>query len=193
MSTQRGANRTMPASDTDRAAVWQRWFRGFGEGAGVSIPETRSSNALAGVVVSLRGHARVAGSPGITAPLMTIIWLAWVWISSPATACCRGIRGLRACDKWSRETIADRVATRSLYSDHRFGPLAGPENLASSPPRCGAGDRRLSVPNRCFPLHTPILPVRSHLRPTLPQAPAGEVRWAERHDGKRDLYFQHAA
>jgi hypothetical protein len=27
----------------------------------------------------------------------------------------------------------------------------------------------------------------------LPIAPAGQVRWAERHDGKRDLYFQHAA
>ena len=47
--------------------------------------------------------------------------------------------------------------------------------------------------HRSSPPHIPTLPVRTHLHPTLPQAPAGEVRWAERHDGKRDLYFQHAA
>jgi hypothetical protein len=38
-----------------------------------------------------------------------------------------------------------------------------------------------------------ILPGSAHLHPTLPQAPAGYRRWAERYDGKRNLHFEHAA
>jgi len=33
----------------------------------------------------------------------------------------------------------------------------------------------------------------AHLHPALPLVPAGKRRWAERYDGKRDLYLQHAA
>ena len=196
MSTQRRANRTMPASDTDRANVRERWFRGCGERAGISILETRSSSALAGAMELPWGQRPVAGGPGIMAPLVTIVWLAWVWFSSLATTCRRGSRRLRTCDAQSLGATADRVAKRSLYPDHRFETLAGSENLSSSPPHRGAGNRRLSAPrgaHRSSPLHIPILPVRLNLRRPLPQAPAGKVRWAERHDGKRDLYLQHAA
>jgi hypothetical protein len=166
MSTQRRANRTTPAIDDDCVAVWFRWFRGCGEHAGTSVPAVKTC----GILTSLR-----------TAPLMSIVWLAWVW--------------LKTCDERSQESI-DRVATNSLHSDTCFETFAGLGSLRGSPPLQGAGDRRLSVPQATrmsSPLHIPNIPVRARLQATLPQAPAGRVRWAERHDGKRDLYFQHAA
>ncbi len=166
MSTQRRANRTTPAIDNDRAAVWFRWLRDCMERAGISIPEARTGSALASLT---------------TAPLMSIVWLAWAWLHS--------------CDETS-QTSTSRVATNSLPSDTCFETFAGLGSLRGSPPRQGAGDRRLSVPQATrmsSPLHIPNIPVRAGLQTTLPQAPAGRVRWAERHDGKRDLYFKHAA
>jgi hypothetical protein len=167
MSTQRRANRTTPAIKNDRAGIRCRWFRGRGGRTGISIPETRTGCALAS---------------SVTAPLMSIFWLAWIW--------------LHTSDVMSQEATTDRVATNSLYSDIRFATFTGLGCHSSSPPLDGAGERRLSVPrgtHRSSLPRIPSLPVRSHLRRPLPQAPAGEVRWAERHDGKRDLYFQHAA
>ncbi len=166
MSTQRRANRTTPAIDNDRAGVWFRWFRGCMEHAGASVSAAQTSSILA----SLR-----------TAPLMSIVWLAWAW--------------LRRCDEKS-QTSTFRVATKSLPSDTCFETFAGLGSLRGSPPRKGAGGRGLSVQRvtrMLSPRHIPIIPVRARLQTTLPQAPAGLVRWAERHDGKRDLYFQHAA
>ncbi len=166
MSTQRRANRTTPAIDNDRAAVWFRWFRGCGGRTGISIPETRTGSILA----SLK-----------TAPLMSIVWLAWAWLHS--------------CDERS-QTSTFRVTTNSLPSDTCFKTFAGLESLSGSPPREGAGERGLSIPQatrRSSLPHILIISVRARLHRPLPQAPAGRVRWAERHDGKRDLYFQHAA
>ena len=180
MSTQRRANRTSPAIETDRVDVGCRWFRGCRGRTGISIPETRISSLLASQALPQRQRA-VAEGPGITAPLMSIIWLAWAWF--------------RSCDERSQASTF-RVATKSLHTDHRFETFAGYESLSSSPPPGGAGGCRLPSrrsTHRSSPPHIPTLPVRSHLRHALPQAPVGEVRWAERHDGKRDLYFQHAA
>lgn len=118
-------------------------------------------------------HRRVHG---LTAPLMPIIWLVWAWL-------------------FSRETTI-WVATKSLFSDYRISALAGNISRRSSPPPGERGSLAAYFPrtaHRSSLPHIPILPVRTRLHPTLPNAPAGEVRWAERHDGKRDLYFQHAA
>jgi hypothetical protein len=166
MSTQRRANRAAASIEVDRLGVWYGWIRGCMERAGTSVSVARTG----GLLTSL-----------ITAPLMPIIRLALAW--------------LRTCDEGSR-VATFRVATNSLYQDYCFETFAGLGSLSGSPPRDGAGGRRLSVPqatHRPSLPHIPFLPVRTHLHPTLPQAPAGEVRWAERHDGKRDLYFQHAA
>jgi hypothetical protein len=180
MSTQRRAKRTTSSIEIDRVDVRRRWFRACMERAGISVSAARTGSALG----------------DITAPLMSIFWLAWVWFSTPATkACRRGPRLLRTRDKGSRETT-DRVATDSLLSDHHNETLARLDCRSGSPPPGGVGSRGHSVPRgtrRSSPLHIPFLPVRTRLRPTLPHAPAGEIRWAERHDGKRDLYFQHAA
>jgi len=119
----------------------------------------------------------------LTAPLMSIIWLAWVWLC--------------VCIQESQTAMTDRKATNSLLSDHDIEILASQSNGSGSAPpgRVRAGSPTgLRVSHRLSLRYDPnLLPVRAHLLVTLPIAPAGEVRWAERHDGKRDLYFQHAA
>jgi hypothetical protein len=119
----------------------------------------------------------------LTAPLMSIIWLAWAWLGS--------------CDESSQVAITDRKATNSLLSDRQNETLASQDSGSGSAP---PGRTRsvfpsgLRVSHRSSLRYVPnLLPVRAHLHSTLPIAPAGEIRWAERHDGKRDLYFQHAA
>ena len=119
----------------------------------------------------------------LTAPLMSIIWLAWVW--------------LRFCEEESQTVVTDWKATNSLLSDRQKEILASQDNGSGSAP---PGHIRsvfpsgLRVSHRSSLRYVPnLLPVCAHLHPTLPIAPAGEFRWAERHDGKRDLYFQHAA
>lgn len=157
--------------------------------------QRRASQTIAAIEVDRAGVWH-----GITAPLMSIIWLAWAW--------------LMYGDQESRTMSTDWEATNSLLSDYRNETLASQESLAVSPPGATAatapplghpapasrwrarglsGPSNLRVTHRSSLRHVPILPVRAHLHTTLPIAPAGEVRWAERHDGKRDLYFQHAA
>ena len=130
----------------------------------------------------------------LTAPLMSIVWLTWAW--------------LRLCGG-SPRTAADRVATNSLLPDSHNDTLAWLDSRSASPPlgdtaatnTCcwgppgRAGVRRPSArgTHRSSLRHDSLLPVRARLHPTLPIAPAGQDRWAERHDGKRNLYFQHAA
>ena len=133
----------------------------------------------------------------LTAPLMSIIWLAWAWFSAIATKNCRrGTGELSRRDAGSLKTTA-MEATNSLLSDHHNEPLARLNSRSGSAPpgRTGANDpSSLRVIHRLSLRYVPKpLPVRAHLQTTLPIAPAGEIRWAERHDGKRDLYFQHAA
>ncbi len=119
----------------------------------------------------------------LTAPLMSIIWLAWAW--------------LQGCDEASQTVVTDRKATNSLLSDHDHETLAASSNRSGSAPpgRLSAGPPPgLRVSHRSSLRYVPnLLPIRVHLHSTLPIAPAGIIRWAERHDGKRDLYFQHAA
>jgi hypothetical protein len=119
----------------------------------------------------------------LTAPLMSIVWLAWAWLCS--------------CDESSQIAVTDRKATNSLLSDRLNETLASQDNGSGSAPPGRIGSvfpSRLRVSHRSSLRYVPnLLPVRAHLHSTLPLAPAGEFRWAERHDGKRDLYFQHAA
>jgi hypothetical protein len=92
----------------------------------------------------------------------------------------------------------DWVATNSLLSDSHNETLARQDSRSGSPPPGRVGDRAPSALRfllRPSLRYDSLLPVRSHLHTTLPIAPATRRggRWAERHDGKRDLYFQHAA
>ena len=119
---------------------------------------------------------------GITAPLMSIFWLMWAWLFSG--------------DKRLPITTT-REATDSLLSDRHNETLALVNSRTVSLPG-GVGIRgpsALRVTLRSSLSYDSLLPVRTHLHTTLPIAPVTRQggRWAERHDGKRDLYFQHAA
>lgn len=124
-----------------------------------------------------------SGLRRLTAPLMSIVWFAWAW--------------LRSCDEASQVSATDWVATNSLHSDHDKETLASLNSGSGSAPpgrASAASQAGLRASRRTSLRYVPnLLPDRAHLHTTLPIAPAGEVRWAERHDGKRDLYFQHAA
>jgi hypothetical protein len=119
---------------------------------------------------------------GVTAPLMSIIRLAWAW--------------LLGSDAGMSPGAQDRVATNSLPSDHRSKTLARLRSRCGSPPMRAAG--RIEEPSGSATpwsstLHSPKLPARTRLHLPLPHAPAGQNRWAERHDGKGNLHIQHAA
>jgi hypothetical protein len=106
---------------------------------------------------------------GQTAPLVSILWSAFAW-----------------------------MATKFLRSDHLLGQLVRPVLQAD---RRGAPTPRVrsraalstqASPRSSLP-HIPYPSGSARLHPTLPHAPAGYRRRAERYDGKRDMYFQHAA
>jgi hypothetical protein len=116
-----------------------------------------------------------AVAKGRTAPLLSIFWSAMAW-----------------------------VATKFLHSDHLTRQLIRPvleaDRHGSPPPRvrsCAAlgkqASPRSSIPHIAYP------PGFAGIHRTLPQSPFGlqarngHSRRAERYDGKRDMYFQHAA
>ncbi len=118
---------------------------------------------------------------GRTAPLLSILWSAWAW-----------------------------VATNFLHSDHHTRQLVRPVSPADrrgSPPppvrsRAAQGkpaSPRSSIPHIPYPsglvsIHrTSPQGALRRLRRLAPQAPDGQHRRAERYDGKRNLYLQHAA
>ncbi len=106
---------------------------------------------------------------GRTAPVLSILWSALAW-----------------------------VATEFLHPDYQYRQLVRPvlkaDRRGSPPPRvrCRAALGKLASPRSSLPhIAYPSGPVYLH-RP-LPNAPAASCRRAERYDGQRDLYFQHAA
>jgi hypothetical protein len=85
------------------------------------------------------------------------------------------------------------LATNSLQPDHLFAQLAPfveQDIRRGSPPT-----RKPNRPAGFRSSHrlTPIPSALATVHPSLPNYPAGKCRWTERYDGKRDLYFQHAA
>ena len=91
--------------------------------------------------------------------------------------------------------LGTRVATISLYLDYRLVSVVRQDIRRGSPP-LGAG-RRTRVSSKTTHgsslRHIPSPSGTARLHLTLSQDPAGYRRRAERYDGKRDLYLQHAA
>lgn len=79
-------------------------------------------------------------------------------------------------------TYRAKVATNSLQKDHRSIRLV----RQGQPPQGSTAYRHPLSPSS-------ILSGSARVHPTLPQDPAGNRRRAERHDGKRNLHFKHAA
>jgi hypothetical protein len=175
MSTQKRENRWQRMSCVERAGA-------FGN------PGDRLSllGRQARVFPSLAHIARYvcAIASGETAPLLSILWSAWAWF--------------HASDKDLSPEAPEQLATKFLQSDCPIGQLVQPVikvNRRGSPPS-GAGRRGAlgmpASPRSSLP-HIPCPSGFARFHHTLPQAPAGIHRRAERYDGKRDMYFQHAA
>jgi hypothetical protein len=146
--------------------------------------QTRCTDRMGAGCIPLPGPiARYvcAAAKGRTAPMMSILWSALVW-----------------------------VATKFLHSDYHIRQLGQPllkaDRRGSPPPRvaCRAplgrqtalgkqASPRSSIPHISYPSGSERLHRILPHGPIGPQAPAGSNRRAERYDGKRDLYFQHAA
>ena len=166
MSTQKRENGVTPATKTCR--------RG---------PRCRSqlikSTDRAGVgcipLPALIARYVCAAANGQTAPLVSILWSALAW-----------------------------MATEFLHSDHHIGQLVRPvlkaDRRGSPPPRvrprAALGKQaspRSSIPHIPYPSGFVSIHRTLPHGPSRPQAPNGFSRRAERYDGKRDMYFQHAA
>ena len=122
-----------------------------------------------------------AAATGRTAPLMSILWSALAW-----------------------------MATKFLLSDHHIRQLDRPvlqaDRRGSPPPRVRSraalgkqASPRSSIPHSSYPSGLVCIHRSLPQDPVGPQgpigskAPAGYRHRAERYDGKRDMYFQHAA
>ena len=92
----------------------------------------------------------------------------------------------------------ERLATNSLQLGHRTIQLVRQDFRRiphCSPPTRAAGKGTTGTPatrRSSLPL-SPAPSVLERLHPPLPHNPAGQCRWTERYDGKRDLHFQYAA
>ena len=115
--------------------------------------------------------------------------------STPATELCRWSADATVGTAPPRIATA-KVATKSLQSDHHQIRLARPARTAPqdirrdfAPP--GSADR--TVRRRSSQPHIPFPSVFDCLHSSCPQFPRGYASRTERYDGKRDMYFQHAA
>jgi hypothetical protein len=91
--------------------------------------------------------------------------------------------------------LPEQLATISLQSDHRIVKLVLQVlRLGSPPSRASLGAETGTPANHgSSPRHISSLSGLSRLHPTLTRVPAGRRRWAERYDGKGNMYLQHAA
>ena len=135
-----------------------------------SQPQRCTHRAGVGQLPAHFARCACAAAGGPTAPLLSILWSALAW-----------------------------VATKFLHSDHPIRQLVRPalkaDRRGSPPPpeRFRAALGKLASPRSSIP-HIPYPPGPARFHRTLaPKAPDGPRRRAERYDGKRDMYFQHAA
>ena len=158
MSTQRRASRTQRVHSTNRDAMKGLTGSDFGMRFGLAIAN------------------------GITAPLMSVMWIVWAWLRQGGAEASRGEQA--------------GAATDSLPSDYRFRTIARLASRCGSPPSRAAGcsaDSFTRAIHRSSTLHIPQHSFRARLHRSSPHAPAGESHWAERYDGKGNLHIQHAA
>ena len=156
------------ASRSSRAAgccreSWRRWQR---------TSCTERAGGRGHLVPPSLARFGCADAGGITAPLLLILWSIGAWMAT----------NFLHVDS----PIGQRV--RLVF---RAGRRVSPPPSGAICPRPGALGAPVFPRSSLPPIPFPSGPTRLHW--TLPQAPAADQRRAERHDGKRDLYFLHAA
>src|ERR1035438_9564876 len=153
MSTQKRENRWQRITCTERAGAW-----------------VRLNPALAPALIRL-GCACAFGK---TAPLLSLLWSTWAWLTARDFHPSPG-EPSRLATKFLQSDRHHRHVVQPVFEAHRRGspPLANPH--------AGFGtvkSVRSFLPLLPFPSGFAPLPLR------LPQAPAGYRRRAERYDGR---------
>jgi hypothetical protein len=182
-----GARQVGFMSTQKRESRWQRMSCAERAGA-LGIPGDRLSSpgrqarSLPSVAHIARYVCAIAN--GRTASLLSILWSAWAWFHPSGKA--------------SPPGAPELPATKFLRSDRPIRQLVQPVltvNRRGSPPSWAGRRAALGLPAsaRSSLPHIPSPSGLARFHLTLPQAPAGIHRRAERYDGKRDMYFQHAA
>jgi hypothetical protein len=97
-----------------------------------------------------------------------------------------------------RRSLESRTATDSLHSDYQTRQIAGPysrrafrDALPLLGMRCASAGAPATRRSLLRLILAPSVLVTDH--PSSPQNPAGQCRWTERQDGKRDMHFFNAA
>jgi len=168
MSAQRRENRSTRATKIRRREARCRWQLKCTAGAGADAPTAQQG------CVSASGRTAPPGGP----------------------------EGFHPGDTDQSQGEPARLATKSLRMDRRRSVrrfdrlvrIVGWEVRRGSPPFEAEHSPLEAIPTPGIARLSPppnFLP--SRLNPPLPEIPAGQRRWAERYDGKRDLYFLHAA
>ncbi len=90
--------------------------------------------------------------------------------------------------------ILERVATISVYLGCRIVQLVLHYLRQGTPPpkACRGAETGTPAKDGSSLRHTPCPSGVASFHPISPQVPAGSSRWAERYDGKGNLYLQHA-
>lgn len=172
MSTQRRENRSTPATTTCRRGPrYRRQRTRCAESDGASRLEGLASSAW---------YDRAAANGGTARPIISACF-------DPSD------------QSWSPGW--KRLATNSLQLDYRMVRLVWlgvhdfRHGTRSSPP-LGVGrsvDPGTPATHRLFLSFTPSPSGFARIHPSSPFDPAGQCRWTERYDGKRNMHFQHAA
>jgi len=100
-----------------------------------------------------------------------------------------------ASDGTARPDNSALLVTNSLQKDLRVSRIVSEDSGSwlGIPGPAVSTCCTLAEPARSSLLPISFLSGSARIQVTLPQAPAGTRRWAERYDGKGNLYFKHAA
>jgi len=165
MSTQKREYRSSPVTETCHRLLRFRRQR---------TSSTERAKRRGRFISTLFARYGCAGAGGGTAPLLLTFWSLGVWLAT----------------KFLQVGLPIGQRVRPVFSAERTD---SPPPFGACRPRIWLGAFGASVSPRSSlpPIPFPSGTTRLHL--TLPQAPAAYQRRAERYDGKRDLYFLHAA
>jgi hypothetical protein len=180
MSTQKRANRCTPATTTRRPGRWFRRQR---------LNCTGRRRARGKLFPARYARYGCADAGGVTAALRLTFWSMWAYFHPGDEHLSPGAAEWLAT-KFLQADLQIRQAVRLVFTAERTG---SPPSFRTGRPLHWLAALGAPVSPRSSLPPIPFPSGHSCLHLTLPQAPVAEQRRAERYDGKRDLYFLHAA
>ncbi len=181
MSTQRRASRSTPSTKVYRGGIWD-----------TTTPATRTCRRGPWCSLQPTGCMEGEGSLALSSSGLPGSSLLFSAISAQID---HADSSGGAAPRGFRRKLTSTDSLQSDYRNTRLDRLVALNIRRGSPPS-RAGHRAEAVTLKSFGSSFPPIPfssgfARFHL--SLPRVPAALRRRSERYDGKRDMYFQHAA